>query len=154
MIHINVMTRQLHQVLYVRRYKERNINNTEYQHMVKMSHIKSHKKEQQNPEYLNKERLRSKNRREYNSKRLRDQNYGKGASDHLTAQLRKQSNCCAICKEPFLSSFGTHFDHDHLTRQWRGALCCGCNAGLGNFKENPNIFAAAIEYLMFWKEQL
>ncbi len=38
-------------------------------------------------------------------------------------------------------------DHDHVTGKIRGLLCHYCNVGIGNFRENQESLAAAIEYL-------
>ncbi len=38
-------------------------------------------------------------------------------------------------------------DHDHATGAFRGWLCIPCNAGLGFFKDNPDLVAAAERYL-------
>ena len=41
-------------------------------------------------------------------------------------------------------------DHDHNTGKIRGLLCTRCNVGLGYFKDSPELFERAINYL---KEQ-
>jgi hypothetical protein len=57
--------------------------------------------------------------------------------------LRESDGLCAICaEEP-----AVHIDHNHLTGEVRGALCRGCNQGLGHLKDDPEILRAAIEYL-------
>jgi len=81
-----------------------------------------------------------------------DSLYGRGAYEHFQQQLESQSRQCAICGNPFISSFTTHRDHNHGTKQWRGVLCNGCNAGLGNFKENADTLAKAIAYLRYWEK--
>ena len=57
--------------------------------------------------------------------------------------IRDQRGLCAICldREP------TQVDHDHSTGHVRGILCGGCNAGLGQFREDPEIIRRAIDYL-------
>ena len=77
-----------------------------------------------------------------------DGTYGDGAHEHFQQQVMEQGNCCAVCKEAFTSS--PHLDHNHETEQWRGALCCRCNVGLGNFRENQAFLQAAVEYLQAW----
>ena len=63
-----------------------------------------------------------------------------------------QNNLCAICgtSDPILSDWCC--DHDHKTNQARGLLCLQCNAGLGYFRDNPEVLKSAIEYLNKWKE--
>jgi|ERR1035437_4401095 hypothetical protein len=60
------------------------------------------------------------------------------------AILVGQGNVCAICGTP-----GTKWtvDHCHTTKIIRGVLCRLCNLGLGHFRDNPKILAAAIRYL-------
>lgn len=41
-----------------------------------------------------------------------------------------------------------HIDHDHTTGKIRGTLCRGCNHGLGNFCDNPQLLIAAAKYLL------
>ncbi|MEU8007743.1 endonuclease domain-containing protein [Catellatospora sp. NPDC049111] len=40
-----------------------------------------------------------------------------------------------------------HVDHDHEFGNVRGILCFNCNGGLGQFKDNEQSLARAIEYL-------
>lgn len=67
-----------------------------------------------------------------------------------------QDNRCAICNRADLGPaqrWGV--DHDHAccpkgracSGCIRGLLCVNCNAGLGNFKDDPAILASAIKYL-------
>ena len=46
---------------------------------------------------------------------------------------------------------GLGLDHNHLTGQWRGALCARCNSGLGDFMECPKILRRALVYLKLWE---
>lgn len=60
--------------------------------------------------------------------------------------LARQGGVCAICdsapgKRPLA------VDHCHESGEVRALLCDGCNAGLGMFKDNPELMAKAIEYL-------
>jgi len=57
--------------------------------------------------------------------------------------LAKQGGVCAICgrENP------EHVDHDHETGKLRGILCFNCNGGLGQFSDNTERLANAIEYL-------
>ena len=63
------------------------------------------------------------------------------------AMLKKQDNKCAICKNPFISSRGTHVDHDHTYGYVRGILCTTCNVGLGSFKDSIELLKQAAIYL-------
>lgn len=68
-------------------------------------------------------------------------------------RLEEQGNVCAICKTDTPGGRGQfHADHDHDTNQPRGVLCHNCNVALGNFKDNPEILQAAIEYLNKYSE--
>lgn len=63
--------------------------------------------------------------------------------DDYETLLKKQNEVCAICKE----SFVLHVDHCHETGLVRGLLCRSCNLGLGFFKDKPELFDAAKEYI-------
>lgn len=68
----------------------------------------------------------------------------------LTEQLERTGGRCEICKTPHQSDEHPKFisvDHCHETGKVRGLLCGNCNAGLGQFKDKPELLAAAIEYL-------
>jgi len=68
--------------------------------------------------------------------------------------VSNQCGACAICgavpcedpdagrNQRFL-----HVDHDHETGKVRGLICASCNVALGNFKDDVNTMANAIEYL-------
>lgn len=62
--------------------------------------------------------------------------------------IKAQGGLCAICRqEP-----ATQVDHDHRGSDGvRGALCDGCNGGLGAFEDDPEIIRRAIDYLEKWK---
>jgi len=57
-----------------------------------------------------------------------------------------QRGACAICGGP-PGEQGLHVDHDHKTGKVRALLCFECNSGLGKFREDPQLLAAAIAYL-------
>ena len=68
--------------------------------------------------------------------------------------LIKQNFVCAICEgDPGQKGF--HIDHDHTCCPSKGScgecvrsLLCGlCNAGLGNFRDSPELLNKAILYL-------
>jgi hypothetical protein len=77
-------------------------------------------------------------------------------------KLETQNDCCSICRQPFTET--PTVDHDHACcsngknrqtcgRCVRGLLCKQCNAGLGNFKDNPQTLQNAILYLAEWTQK-
>jgi hypothetical protein len=70
--------------------------------------------------------------------------------ERSAAELREaQDGKCAICgvAEAYAPRKRLAVDHDHRTGAIRGLLCGNCNAGLGQFKDSPELLAAAIRYL-------
>lgn len=63
------------------------------------------------------------------------------------ALLSSQNHKCAICGDPFKSTYSTHLDHCHKTKKIRGILCVTCNTGLGKFSDCPTLLQKALEYL-------
>lgn len=68
--------------------------------------------------------------------------YGIGEDD-VRALIEEQGGVCPICRRPD----PTHVDHDHRTGRVRAILCGACNAGLGQFKDDPVRIRNAIAYL-------
>lgn len=69
--------------------------------------------------------------------------YGIGELE-FTEMYRSQNGMCAICHK----REATHVDHNHKTGAVRGLLCNSCNAGMGNFKDDPEVMKEAINYLL------
>lgn len=71
---------------------------------------------------------------------------GEMDAEKYAAMLQAQGGGCAIC-----SSRPDHkrlsIDHDHASGAIRGLLCTACNWALGQFKDDPERFIAAAEYL-------
>ena len=65
--------------------------------------------------------------------------------EEYNLMLESQGNTCAICKQESVTSLCV--DHCHKSGDVRGILCSNCNAGLGMFKDDPNILKKAINYL-------
>lgn len=58
----------------------------------------------------------------------------------------KQGGICAVCLTP-PNGRPLTIDHCHITGVVRGLLCGNCNAGLGFFRDNPDLLSRAIQYL-------
>lgn len=74
---------------------------------------------------------------------------GKKFRHTVTTLIAAQGNRCAIC-----GCLGEDaprkrlvLDHDHATGRIRAMLCLQCNSGLGQFRDSPELLAAAIRYL-------
>jgi len=109
----------------------------------------------------NRERHNAYNRQRYQAKRV--EILAKNRWSHLArkfgitaesfaAILKGQGGGCAICG---VKEAAWNVDHDHAccptTRTCgkciRGILCRGCNFGLGNFRDDPELLKIAIRYL-------
>jgi hypothetical protein len=60
-------------------------------------------------------------------------------------RLEAQGGGCAICGRP-PGDTALHVDHCHETGRVRGLLCFSCNAGLGQFRHDPELLGAARTY--------
>jgi len=60
--------------------------------------------------------------------------------------LTKQGGVCLVC---FCPPAGKRLavDHDHVTGAVRGLLHIRCNAGLGQFDDDPALLRQAADYL-------
>lgn len=74
--------------------------------------------------------------------------------DQYQELLKAQGNKCAICdkqrtgvKTKGKRENSLHVDHCHTTGKVRGILCNNCNAGIGHFKDSPELLKNAILYL-------
>jgi hypothetical protein len=71
------------------------------------------------------------------------QDYGL-TQEQFEAMLRMQGGACAICQQ---STSDYCVDHCHVTGRVRGILCRSCNAGIGQFRDNPKLFLDAADYV-------
>jgi hypothetical protein len=82
----------------------------------------------------------------YRDSQLRTK-YGITLADYEAMRIA-QNGCCAICKTEAPGGPGDwHLDHCHASKVIRGLLCSTCNVGLGMFKDNPLLLAAAANYI-------
>ena len=66
--------------------------------------------------------------------------------DDYNELLEKQNGVCAICGgKSGKRSFSV--DHDHTNGKVRGLLCRGCNVGIGNLNDDPELLEKAIQYI-------
>ena len=98
-----------------------------------------------------------KNWSERNQQRIRGnrlmRQYGLSNEDYI-AMYESQLGLCAICNESQqgITKDGEErflcVDHCHKTGKVRGLLCARCNAGLGQFQDNPEFLISASKYLI------
>lgn len=75
---------------------------------------------------------------------IRKYRYGV-SNEWVEEQFKKQNGKCMICKGD-LKDFC--IDHDHINGRVRGLLCRKCNAGLGQFNDDPKTLLNALKYLI------
>ena len=68
--------------------------------------------------------------------------------DQYNEMLAEQDGVCAICRRASPDGRRLHVDHCHKTKTVRGLLCHDCNRGLGMFRDDPENFSRAAEYLL------
>jgi hypothetical protein len=61
----------------------------------------------------------------------------------LLAFRQTHEHRCGICGATEI----VYVDHDHATGKPRGLLCPTCNSAIGQLREDPRLFAAALAYL-------
>lgn len=54
-----------------------------------------------------------------------------------------QGGLCAVCR----IRAAVDVDHCHETGRVRGLVCRGCNVGMGQFRDDPNLIRVAADYL-------
>lgn len=72
--------------------------------------------------------------------------YGIDLSEY-NEMLSSQGGRCAICEEPPVDGALLYVDHCHASGNVRQLLCHPCNAGLGFFRDRPDLLARAQAYV-------
>jgi hypothetical protein len=67
--------------------------------------------------------------------------------DEVQQAIDQFQNVCDICDDPLTLS-EANFDHCHDTDKFRGWLCRNCNVGVGMFRNRPELFLAAMHYII------
>jgi len=130
-----------------------------YQSLYRKNHSEFLAKEKKRNKVWNqthKERVNSRNRNYYSEKSIRFRkkaqrakhlrvNYGLTIQDY-NKMLKDQRGKCFICGNT-PKTVRLNVDHDHKTGIVRGLLCWLCNKGLGFFRDKPERFDKAAEYL-------
>lgn len=88
--------------------------------------------------------------------KIREQNLKKRfnmTNEEYEEMLASQNGLCAICHQKN-SKEGERLaiDHDHETGEVRALLCYNCNTLLGHCKENTQILANALSYLLKYRK--
>jgi len=100
----------------------------------------------------NKERKRQQANKWYqaNRERVRLREVAKKfglAPEEYKAMVERQKGLCAICGGPPKHRTYLCVDHCHTQKKSRELLCVTCNAGLGQFYDNPELLEKAAAYL-------
>lgn len=90
-----------------------------------------------------------------NKERLRAKRFEKDYGitlEEYERMLVEQNGVCAICREPETWRIRGELaklsvDHDHVTGQVRGLLCCNCNHMIGKAQDSPSVLRDAAAYL-------
>ena len=75
--------------------------------------------------------------------------YKYGITKELADDFINGLMICAVCG----SNEKICVDHDHVTNEYRGPLCVGCNAALGYLKEDPERIINLAKYIRLFKKQ-
>lgn len=82
--------------------------------------------------------------------------------DCVIEKFIAQAECCAVCKNPFVTIFDVVVEHDNECCRLPGPIACGkcfrgltchrCNLGLGYFLHDPRILRDAAIYMDQFRE--
>ena len=81
--------------------------------------------------------------------------------DDYDILLASQDGRCAICRRESPYGIKLSLDHDHACcdsvkscgKCIRALLCCDCNRGIGQLRDDPEVLRRAADYLDHWKAQ-
>ncbi len=162
---------------YARKYREKNLESERERNRVSANSKRAESREEYNAymrdwSARNKDKINAKRRdrlltdKEY-ANRLREVGrirYAKNPNAHRNLRLKSeygitldeymnmyesQGGKCAICGDthPSKGRHGLVVDHCHKKGHVRKLLCSKCNTGLGQFRDNAELLARAIEYI-------
>ena len=97
----------------------------------------------------NRRTWRAQNPEASREQRWREQGIKDASWEMYDAKYKAQDGKCALCRisAPPHSRKGLFLDHDHSTGLPRELLCANCNTGLGMFKDDFALVAAALNYM-------
>lgn len=109
----------------------------------------------QDPKYERERTRKYREKHPHKAREFRCNRYGLSLSEY-EAMLVRQNGVCAICRKPERETRNGKtvelcIDHDHETGRVRGLLCRRCNAGQGNFNDDPALLRAAADYIERFK---
>jgi len=107
------------------------------------------RRKRKDPAYLAKFNAACRDWYRRNPEKQRDIHYRRryGISlEEYRAMYRAQAGQCAVCADVH-SEGDLRVDHNHSSGRVRSLLCGKCNSGIGMFRERPELFLKAVEYL-------
>lgn len=121
--------------------------------VYRAANLEQIKESQRHYRVKNRERLLEMGRewRAANKARIRANNLKRigFTPDLFDRAVALQGGRCGICRASLsdLPAKQVHADHCHTTLAARGVLCHHCNAGLGAFRDSPDLLNRAVKYL-------
>lgn len=74
--------------------------------------------------------------------------------EQYNQMLESQNHCCAICsKHESEQKNSLAVDHNHTTGVVRALLCDACNTAIGLLKEDPEVIARVVAYILRYTNQ-
>lgn len=129
----------------------RKVHNYQYWRNYRLKHqeLRNEQEKARYHQQLEKSRERTRSRRYKHPEKFREKQHGMRFGDKKIANmLAAQEQQCAICFCDISKKFAIDHDHEIVSGpNVRGALCCRCNSGLGQFRDDPALLRQAITYL-------